>query len=467
MRAAAEAVVDDVAQGRWALAGRRAGWLGVSVGVVAAGAAAGVAVERLTTGRVMRQRARAELDAAAPFGSLRGEVHTVAAEDGTELHVEVDEPTAFELAVGPVLGPVPGSAAGGAEAAGEAAREAAEPLPRRATARLAGALRRPVAALRRLTGGAEPPTVVFCHGYALNLDSWHFQRAALRDTHRLVLWDQRSHGRSERSRSHLAGEPAAIDQLGRDLRAVLDAVAPTGPLVLVGHSMGGMTVLSLARQYPELFRDRVAGVALIGTSSGDLAGTTFGLPAAGAKVFHRIAPGVLRALGKQSALVERGRRIGAELAAPFYRKYSFGSPDVDPAVARFAERMLDGTPIDVVAEFFPAIAAYDERAALPVLRGLPVLVLTGTRDLLTPPGHAEVIAAELPEAELVLVEDAGHLVMLERPDVVDELLSELILGTRGLRPAARADEDGRAAAAAEADEAAGADTDAEPPASEA
>jgi pimeloyl-ACP methyl ester carboxylesterase len=412
MRDAAEALVGDVAQGRWGPAGRRAGWLGVSVGVVAAGAVAGVAVERLTVGRTMRRRARTELDAAAPFGSLRGEPHTVAAEDGTELHVEVDEPSALAAEASGV----PAAASG----------ESPDAAPRRASARLADALRRPVAALRRLAGGGGPPTVVFCHGYALNLDSWHFQRAALREHHRLVLWDQRSHGRSERSRSHLAGEPTAVDQLGRDLKAVLDAVAPSGPLVLVGHSMGGMTVLSLARQYPELFRSRVAAVALVGTSSGDITGSSFGLPAVGAKVFHRVAPGVLRALGRQSALVERGRRIGAELTAPLYRRYSFGSPDVDPAVVRFAERMLDATPIDVVAEFFPALAAYDERAALPVLRDASVLILTGTRDLLTPPLHAEAMAAELPDAELVLVQDAGHLVMLEQPDLVSERLGNLV-----------------------------------------
>lgn len=59
------------------------------------------------------------------------------------------------------------------------------------------------------TSGPEPLTVVFCHGYCLNQDSWHFQRAALREGLRLVFWDQRSHGRSERSRSYLAGERPA------------------------------------------------------------------------------------------------------------------------------------------------------------------------------------------------------------------------------------------------------------------
>ena len=97
---------------------------------------------------------------------------------------------------------------------------------------------------------------MLCHGYALNLDSWHFQRRDLRDVARLVLWDQRSHGRSGRS----TVPHATLEQTGRDLGDVIDEVAPDGPLVLVGHSMGGMTIMSLAEQRPELFRDRVVGV---------------------------------------------------------------------------------------------------------------------------------------------------------------------------------------------------------------
>ncbi|MDH6110965.1 pimeloyl-ACP methyl ester carboxylesterase [Kitasatospora sp. MAP12-15] len=346
----------------------RAGLIGISVGVVAAGAAAGVAIERLTVGRATRRRAREELDATAPFGTLRGRPRTVAAADGTELYVELDGP---------------------------------EPA-------------------------ADALTVVFCHGYCLNQDSWHFQRAALRAGLRLVFWDQRSHGRSERSRSYLAGEPASIDQLGADLGAVLDAVVPTGPIVLVGHSMGGMTVMALADQRPELFRERVAGVALIGTTAGDWDTVTLGLPAMGARVWRRLAPGVLKALGSQVGLVEATRRIGADVAAVLYRRFSFGAKDVDPAVARFAEQLLDSTPIDVVAEFYPAFGAHEKATALNALAGLPALVLAGTKDLLTPAAHSEAIAEALPGAELVILQDAGHLVMLECPDEVDHRLAALL-----------------------------------------
>lgn len=351
----------------------RAGLIGLSLGVLAAGAAAGVAMERLTVGRATRRRAREALDAAAPYGSLRGRPRTVTAPDGTELHVELD---------------------------GTGWAEPASPKP--------------------------PLTVVFCHGYCLSQDSWHFQRAAFREGLRLVFWDQRSHGRSERSRTYLAGEAASIDQLGGDLRAVLDAVAPEGPLVLVGHSMGGMAVMALADQEPELFRDRVAGVALIGTLAGDWNSVTLGLPAAGAKLLRRLAPGTIRLMGRQAELVEATRRLGSDLTAVLYRRFSFGSREVDPGVARFAEQLLDATPFEVVAEFYPTFALHDKNHALGALAGLPALILAGAKDLLTPPEYSEAIAHALPRADLVLVPDAGHLVILEHPDLVNHHLARLL-----------------------------------------
>ncbi|MFD7622081.1 alpha/beta fold hydrolase, partial [Streptomyces sp. NPDC059802] len=282
---------------------------------------------------------------------------------------------------------------------------------------------------RRLFGRKDPApvTVVFSHGYCLSQDSWHFQRAALRGLVRTVHWDQRSHGRSERGRDQAEGVPVGIDQLGRDLMAVIEAAAPEGRLVLVGHSMGGMTMMALADRYPRLIRDRVAAVAFVGTSSGKLGEVNFGLPIAGVNAVRRVLPGVLRALGSQAELVERGRRATADLFAGLIKRYSFGSRDVDPAVERFAERLIESTPIDVVAEFYPAFTEHDKSGALPAFLDVPVLILAGDKDLVTPSSHSETIADQLPDAELVIVPDAGHLVMLEHPETVTDRLADLLV----------------------------------------
>ncbi|WP_035848221.1 alpha/beta fold hydrolase [Kitasatospora azatica] len=400
---------------------RRASLIGLSVGVVAAGAAAGVAIERLTLGRA-RRRAREELDAAAPFGSLRGRPRTVPAQDGTALYVEVDGPLPGTPAA--AEGPRHGWFTRRPGGPGPVDRSAVPPL-------LAGRSAREPLAFTPVPAEQPPLTVVFCHGYCLNQDSFHFQRAALRGGLRLVFWDQRSHGRSERSRSYLAGKPASIDELGGDLKAVLDEVVPTGPIVLVGHSMGGMTVMALAEQHPELFRERVVGVALLGTTAGDWDSINLGLPPVGMKLWRRVGPGVLKLLGSQVGLVEATRRIGTDVSAVFYRRFSFGNGgrDVDPAVARFAEQLLDATPIDVVAEFYPVFSAHEKTAALAALTDLPVLVLAGTEDLLTPAAHSEAIARALPHAELALLPATGHLLMLERPDEVNHRLAALLART--------------------------------------
>jgi pimeloyl-ACP methyl ester carboxylesterase len=112
---------------------------------------------------------------------------------------------------------------------------------------------------------------------------------------------------------------------------------------------------------------------------------------------------------------------------------------VDPAVARFAERMIESTPIDVVAEYYPAFNDHDKTEALAQFADLPVLVLAGVRDLVTPSEHSEAIAGLLPDAELVLVPDAGHLVMLEHPELVTDRLADLLARAGAVPTAATVD----------------------------
>ncbi len=98
---------------------------------------------------------------------------------------------------------------------------------------------------------------------------------------------------------------------------------------------------------------------------------------AGVNAVRRVLPGVLKALGQRAELVEKGRRATADLFAGVIKRYSFASRDVDPAVARFAERMIESTPIDVVAEYYPAFDDHDKAEALAHFRDMPVLVLAG------------------------------------------------------------------------------------------
>ncbi|HET9875841.1 MAG TPA: alpha/beta hydrolase, partial [Mycobacterium sp.] len=123
-----------------------------------------------------------------------------------------------------------------------------------------------------------PLTVVFAHGFCLRMGSFHFQRARLTQEWgrqvRMVFYDQRGHGASEIA----PPDTYTVPRLGQDLEAVLAAAAPRGPVVLVGHSMGGMTIMALAELYPEMFVDQIRGVVFISTSAGKLDEVTFGMP---------------------------------------------------------------------------------------------------------------------------------------------------------------------------------------------
>ncbi len=353
----------------WRSSSRPTNLVGLGAGLAAAGvgAALGLAAERLTLGRSRAGGLRSPLGAplGSPLGTLRGRALRVGADDGTPLHVEIDD-----LAEGP---------------------------------------------------DGPALTVVLSHGYCLNLDSWHFQRQALRGRYRLVLWDQRGHGRSGVGP---AGS-CTVDQCGRDLGRVLDAAVPSGPLALVGHSLGGMTTMALAADRHDLVRDRLMGVGLISTSSGGLADVHWGLTDVLGQLAHRLGPRALEGLARAPQVVDRTRRLASDLEQALVKRYSYASA-VPASVVRFSAAMIAATPIEVVAEFMPTFDLHDKREALAVLNGVEALVLSGEQDLLTPPEHSDEIVRRLPGAEHVVVPHAGHLVMLEHPDVVTSHLAALL-----------------------------------------
>ncbi|SDR14219.1 alpha/beta fold hydrolase [Actinopolyspora saharensis] len=284
-------------------------------------------------------------------------------------------------------------------------------------------------------GGRAELTVVLVHAYSLDSRCWRFQCAEMplsTDPRvRLVLYDQRSHGRSGRS----TRANSTIEQLGRDLDAVLRATAGGGPVVLVGHSMGGMAIMALAEQRPELFRRWVRGVALLGTSAGEVGAS--GLPRPWLSKHNPVTRTLGALAGWQPGLVEQVRRTGAGVARSLVRGLAFGGREVSAELVDLTDAMIAGTTVETVTDFLDTLGSHDRRAALAGLRCCEVLVLAGDADRLTPFAHSEAIAAELPEAELVRVEGAGHMVVLERAELVTARLGDLV--RRAARRARAAD----------------------------
>src|SRR3954447_5195658 len=270
---------------------------------------------------------------------------------------------------------------------------------------------------------AAPLTVVLAHGFTARLAEWQLQRQALRRRARLVLFDQRGHGRSGWTRL----SAATIDRTGRDLGEVLDAPPPAGPVVLAGHSMGGMSVMALARQRPELFGTRVVGVLLLATSAGGLVES--GLFGWAVKLVRRL--GLLSLywwlLQLCAPLLERYRRRATRAGRWFTRRYLFRRRDADPAHVRMVQDLLEETPYPVTAAFYATFLDHDETASLDVLARVPVTVVAASDDRLTPAAHGRRMAERLgPRAELIVVPGAGHSVNLTRSAVVDEAFLDLL-----------------------------------------
>jgi pimeloyl-ACP methyl ester carboxylesterase len=265
----------------------------------------------------------------------------------------------------------------------------------------------------RAAGDPASPVILLSHGFSLDMSVWCRIWPELSRDFRVVVFDHRSHGASDRA----AHGDLSLRAMGRDLAAVLKAVAPAGPAVVVGHSMGAMAVLAAAEQLPELFGRQIAAVALIGAASSDLLGGAMG----SVTEFLRPSLGSLSAAAKR---VDRLRR--AVLASPsdvggvVARVTQFG-PDAPRHIVDHVVGLARGTASEVWTDALPELMRMDLRHALPRI-GVPALVVVGEHDRVTPPAAAVALAGELPQGRLVVLEGAGHIPMLERPE---ELSAEL------------------------------------------
>jgi pimeloyl-ACP methyl ester carboxylesterase len=343
---------------------RQVGIVGAAVGVAAAGLATAFAVERA----LVRKSLRAPGDpyAGEEFGDQPFDTElTVTAADGTDLHVEIVEPTTR-------------------------------------------------------SGSVTRPTVVFVHGFCLDMGTFYFQRKALAELgeHRMVFYDQPGHGRSSRLES---GE-YDLAALGESLSAVLDVAVPDGPIVLVGHSMGGMTLMAFAELYPEWFDSRVVGVVLMSTSGGLIEKTKIGIPSLVARASAPLLPLVNGAARLSGGAIDKARLASSDLAWLLTRRYGFGDARPSPSLVSFVESMNSKTSADTVAKYLRTLYTHARYPALATLKGTPTLVLVGTKDFITPVTHSEEILRHLPDAEFVKINNSGHVVMLENADEVNAAL---------------------------------------------
>lgn len=266
-------------------------------------------------------------------------------------------------------------------------------------------------------GAADGPILLFTHGWGLSAPIWAEARAALGGRFGLVFWDLPGLGRS--------GRPPAgysIEGFAEDLYAVIDSLPEDRPLILVGHSIGGMTVQTFCARHPELLKRRVAGIVLENTTHTNPLETM---------VFSR-------AVRPLQPVIEAMTRVSMVLSPLIWvmnwQAWLSGSTHIATRIAGFGARptreQLDRTA-RLITRSSPAVQARGNLAMLhwsvtddlPRI-DVPALVFVGGRDLITKDHAGETIAAALPQGRLVRVEDAGHMGPVEKAAFYNEQIGD-------------------------------------------
>lgn len=252
-------------------------------------------------------------------------------------------------------------------------------------------------------GRVDRRPLVFLHGVTLSSRIWHYQLRDLGDEFRVLALDQRGHGQS------IAGTDGyGLARLARDVLTVLEKL-DLHDAVLIGHSMGGFAVMQFCIDHQDVLAERVAGIVLMNTAA-DVIGQRPAWTAGMAKRLVTASTRIPRPAQPLPAAVYLGSR------------YTFGR-NPSPTHVRFIGDIGAALPPEI---FAPSVADFFDMDLRRGLRDVhvPALVLAGSQDRLTPVRAARQIVANLPDAELVVLPDAGHTIMLERHAETNRLISE-------------------------------------------
>jgi pimeloyl-ACP methyl ester carboxylesterase len=253
-------------------------------------------------------------------------------------------------------------------------------------------------------GDRNAPPIVLSHGVTLSVRTWFYQLENLPpEGFRVIAFDHRGHGESV-----LGDTGHSVANLAEDMRSVVVGL-DLRDVVLVGHSMGGIAVQAFVTQFPEIARERVGGIVLLST----LARAPL---AAGAQRVGGPLDQVAKWLPDSTPLW-RSRNLGFVLS-----RIAFGR-NPKPSHVELVRRMMLACSEETRVLASRALISLD---LTDVIAGIdiPTLVIGGTADVLTPPAEARRIAKRISNAHLELVPGGGHMLMLERTELIDRLIVE-------------------------------------------
>lgn len=251
--------------------------------------------------------------------------------------------------------------------------------------------------------GSGPP-IVLVHGVTLSVRTWVRQFPALRARgFRVIAVDQRGHGAS------IAGDSGhGVEHIGDDLALVLRDL-DLRDAILVGHSMGGIAVQSFVARHADLARERVRGIVLLSTLCKTPVGSQSTQLRDTIERFTRRTP--------DSTRLWKAKNVGFLLARIGFGREPYASE------VELVRQMLRDCPHDTRVAATRSLIGVDLTAAITTITH-PTLVICGTADALTPPFHARQIHDAIAGSRLELVEGAGHMIMLERAELLHDLIHD-------------------------------------------
>jgi pimeloyl-ACP methyl ester carboxylesterase len=267
-------------------------------------------------------------------------------------------------------------------------------------------------------GVDSAPQLVLTHGWGTNSTEWYYLKKQLAGQFRLIVWDLPGLGETEQPKD----ESDSLEQMATDLHQVL-SVAQGRPVVLVGHSIGGMTNLTFAKLYPEALGAQVKGIVQIDTTYTNPVKTTshsrlnlvlqkpFGEP-----ILHLMVP--------ISALVRIANWISYQEGILYLSNASnsFAGTETRGQLDLVSRFQFESSP-GVVARGTLAMFHWDATAVLPQIN-VPVLILVGKQDTTTVPSASGTMQRSIPGARMQLVDRSRHYALLEKNQVVDDAVAQ-------------------------------------------
>lgn len=263
-------------------------------------------------------------------------------------------------------------------------------------------------------GPQTAPPIIFTHGWGMDSTFWFYAKKDLSERFRLILWDLPGLGKSKAK----GKESISLDAYARDLATLVDTVG--GRPVLVGHSIGGMTIQTLLRNHPDA-QSRLAGLVLLDTSYTNPLKTMV-LSKLWLALQKPVLEPVMKLVIRLSPLVWLSK----------WQSYLSGSAQLGQRLGygRYVTRSQLAHTTLLATRASPAVLArgdlamlnWDATGALEDLR-IPALVIGGDKDIVTKLEANRTIASESPRARLEVIEGVNHMGPMERADLYNALIS--------------------------------------------